>query len=136
MLAEHGAVSEPVAVAMAQGALIRSRAQWSIAITGIAGPAGGSWRSLSGPCVLPGQRPMAAGRPKRTAFQGDRSRCGLSRYATRWPGFWRAFVERTGGAGSPEMLHCRARLLYIITVFGVLLSLLPATENEIIPHWT
>lgn len=42
VLAEHGAVSEPVAVAMAQGALIRSRAQWSLAITGVAGPTGGS----------------------------------------------------------------------------------------------
>ncbi len=42
VLAEHGAVSEPVAVAMAQGALIRSRAQWSVAITGVAGPTGGS----------------------------------------------------------------------------------------------
>jgi len=42
MLAEHGAVSEPVAVAMAQGALMHSRARWSVAITGVAGPTGGS----------------------------------------------------------------------------------------------
>jgi nicotinamide-nucleotide amidase len=38
----HGAVSEPVARAMAQGALKHSRAQRSIAVTGIAGPGGGS----------------------------------------------------------------------------------------------
>jgi nicotinamide-nucleotide amidase len=41
-LAAHGAVSQPVAVAMAEGALARSRADWATAITGIAGPDGGS----------------------------------------------------------------------------------------------
>jgi nicotinamide-nucleotide amidase len=38
----HGAVSEEVARAMAIGALRHSRAQVSVAITGIAGPSGGS----------------------------------------------------------------------------------------------
>jgi nicotinamide-nucleotide amidase len=38
----HGAVSEPVARAMAQGAVALSRAAVSVAITGIAGPGGGS----------------------------------------------------------------------------------------------
>ena len=42
MLAEHGAVSQPVAVAMVEGALRNSRADWAVAITGIAGPTGGS----------------------------------------------------------------------------------------------
>jgi len=41
-LAEHGAVSQPVAVAMAEGALRHSRADWAVAITGVAGPTGGS----------------------------------------------------------------------------------------------
>jgi nicotinamide-nucleotide amidase len=40
LIAEHGAVSRPVAEAMARGALERSRAGLSIAITGFAGPAG------------------------------------------------------------------------------------------------
>ncbi len=42
LIERHGAVSEPVARAMAQGALARSRAQVALAVTGVAGPTGGS----------------------------------------------------------------------------------------------
>lgn len=42
LLAEHGAVSEPVVRAMLAGALERSQAQVGLAITGIAGPSGGT----------------------------------------------------------------------------------------------
>jgi nicotinamide-nucleotide amidase len=42
LIDKHGAVSEPVARAMAEGALRNSRAQLSLAITGVAGPGGGS----------------------------------------------------------------------------------------------
>ncbi|WP_180124781.1 CinA family protein [Rhodoferax sp. BLA1] len=42
LIAQHGAVSEPVARAMASGALAHSHAQVAVAVTGVAGPSGGS----------------------------------------------------------------------------------------------
>ena len=42
LIEQHGAVSEAVARAMADGALARSQAQVSLAVTGVAGPGGGS----------------------------------------------------------------------------------------------
>lgn len=41
-LAAHGAVSRETAVEMAEGALARSRAGIAVAVTGVAGPGGGS----------------------------------------------------------------------------------------------
>lgn len=42
IIVSHGAVSEPVARAMSEGALSRSRADITIAVTGVAGPGGGT----------------------------------------------------------------------------------------------
>ena len=42
LIAQHGAVSEPVARAMAEGALAHSHAQVALAVTGVAGPSGGT----------------------------------------------------------------------------------------------
>ena len=42
LLEAHGAVNEPVATAMAGGALEKSGADYALALTGIAGPGGGS----------------------------------------------------------------------------------------------
>jgi len=42
LIERNGAVSEPVAIAMAEGALQHSRASVAVAVTGVAGPGGGT----------------------------------------------------------------------------------------------
>jgi nicotinamide-nucleotide amidase len=42
LITQFGAVSEEVAIAMAQGALLHSAADIAVSVTGIAGPSGGS----------------------------------------------------------------------------------------------
>ena len=71
-LARYGAVSEETAREMAAGALERSRAQIAAAVTGIAGPTGGTKEKPVGMvCFAWGQR---AGTPesKTRQFGGDR----------------------------------------------------------------
>jgi nicotinamide-nucleotide amidase len=72
LLAAHGAVSAEVAQAMAEGALERSRAHLSVAVTGIAGPGGGTPQKPVGLVYL---ATAARGRPtlvERHVFAGDR----------------------------------------------------------------
>lgn len=72
LIAAHGAVSEPVARAMAEGALGRSRAQVAVAVTGVAGPTGGSPDKPVGTVWLAWATRDQATRAERCQFPGDR----------------------------------------------------------------
>jgi nicotinamide-nucleotide amidase len=73
---EHGADSEPVVRAMAGGARERAGVTWTCAITGIAGPDGGTqekpvgtvWLALAGP---------AGTRSQKANYRGDRGQVRL-----------------------------------------------------------
>ena len=68
-LSEHGAVSEPVARAMADGVRLGFDAQWGLSTTGVAGPGGGSddkpvglvWMAIAGPDGVSAESRVFAG---------------------------------------------------------------------------
>jgi nicotinamide-nucleotide amidase len=70
-LKHHGAVSEETARAMAQGALARSRGTIALAITGVAGPGGGSRDKPVG-MVCFAWATRRATRSETRTFPGDR----------------------------------------------------------------
>ena len=72
MLAAHGAVSEPVARAMAEGALARSTASLAVAVTGIAGPGGGLPGKPVGLVHFARASRNAPTSAERRVFSGDR----------------------------------------------------------------
>jgi|TARA_B110000211_G_scaffold229525_1_gene287418 nicotinamide-nucleotide amidase len=67
----YGAVSEPVATAMAVGALKHSHADYSIAVTGVAGPGGGSAEKPVG-TVWIGIANQSETRTQKFLFDGNR----------------------------------------------------------------
>jgi nicotinamide-nucleotide amidase len=74
LLAEHGAVSEPVARAMAEGARRALGCDWALAVTGVAGPGGGSDEKPVGTVDLAWAGPGGATDHRRVRFLGARER--------------------------------------------------------------
>lgn len=72
LITAHGAVSEPVARAMVVGAVARSRAKVALAVTGVAGPTGGTAEKPVG-TVWFGWAVDGQIRTERRHFDGDRA---------------------------------------------------------------
>lgn len=72
ILSRHGAVSEQTARAMAEGALTHSHAQVALAITGIAGPSGGTPEKPVGTVCFDWAGKKRETRSIRQVFSGDR----------------------------------------------------------------
>ena len=81
VLANYGAVSEPVAHAMAEGARERFGADYAISVTGFAGPEGGTEENPVG-TVYVGLAARDAAIVKRFQFPGDRAR--VRTFAAQW----------------------------------------------------
>ncbi|AST33215.1 CinA family protein [Ralstonia solanacearum] len=76
LIREHGAVSEPVVHAMAEGAVLNSRAQVALAVTGVAGPTGGTPDKPVG-MVCFGWSNRLQTRVETRHFKGDRKQIRL-----------------------------------------------------------
>jgi nicotinamide-nucleotide amidase len=74
LIADHGAVSEPVALAMAEGARVASGASYALATTGIAGPGGGSPEKPVGTVFVALASQAAPTRVAKLFFPTDRER--------------------------------------------------------------
>jgi nicotinamide-nucleotide amidase len=73
LIAQHGAVSDAVARAMADGALAQSAAEIAVAVTGVAGPGGGSAEKPVGTVWMALARRGAPAFARRLQLSGDRA---------------------------------------------------------------
>lgn len=81
LLSAHGAVSEPVVKAMAIGALARTDADLSVAVSGVAGPGGGSADKPIGLVWFAWARADDEVRAEAMRFSGDREAIRLQAVA-------------------------------------------------------
>jgi nicotinamide-nucleotide amidase len=94
-LSRHGAVSEETAREMAVGALARSRAQLAVAVTGVAGPGGGTRRKPVGTVCFAWSRKRGATESVVRRFPGGRERVRRQSVAFAL----RGLLERLEGRG-------------------------------------
>ena len=94
-LAQHGAVSEPVVVEMAIGALKAARAHFAVSISGIAGPDGGSKEKPVGTVWFAFASASGEGITRRECFSGDRDAVRRQATAYALQPLWQQFLQNT-----------------------------------------
>ncbi|AWR83138.1 nicotinamide-nucleotide amidase [Escherichia coli] len=94
-LAQHGAVSEPVVVEMAIGALKAARADYAVSISGIAGPDGGSEEKPVGTVWVAFATARGEGITRRECFSGDRDAVRRQATAYALQTLWQQFLQNT-----------------------------------------
>lgn len=94
LIESAGAVSEAVAIAMAQGAARRAGAEFAVAVTGIAGPEGGTSDKPVGTVWLAWQAPGSAPLTEHHVFAGDRDTVRRQTVSTALTGLVRC-IERS-----------------------------------------
>ena len=94
-LAQHGAVSEPVVVEMAIGALKAARARFAVSISGIAGPDGGSEEKPVGTVWFAFASASGEGITRRECFSGDRDAVRRQATAYALQTLWQQFLQNT-----------------------------------------
>ena len=98
-LAAHGAVSEATAWEMATGALERSGADIAVAITGIAGPSGGSPEKPVGLVCFAWARRSGPLRSSTRRFAGDRAAVRQAAVAVALEGLVEQIAAAEGASG-------------------------------------
>ena len=93
LIAAQGAVSEAVAIAMAEGAVARSRAAIAVSVTGVAGPGGGSADKPVGLVWFGMARQGNSALAEKQIFSGDRAAIRAQAVA-----FAFSIVQRESGA--------------------------------------
>jgi nicotinamide-nucleotide amidase len=100
VIEREGAVSEPVARAMADGVAEAFKSELAISVTGIAGPGGGSPDKPVG-LVYIGTRTPAGTEVTRHTFPGERSEIRGRAVQTALFRLWQALTRREGAATPP-----------------------------------
>ena len=95
LMAEHGAVSEPVALAMADGVRRRARVEVGVGVTGIAGPGGGSTDKPVGTVAIAAVT-AADARSRLFRFNGERDQVKFQASQAALDMVRRILVDRPG----------------------------------------
>ena len=94
-LRDNGAVSEPVVVEMAIGALRAARADYAISVSGVAGPDGGSEEKPVGTVWFAFATARGEGITRRECFSGDRDAVRRQATAYALQTLWHQFLQNT-----------------------------------------